>query len=255
MGLHRAGFRVLGVDVESRGYPFAFRKDDAMTTPLDGYDFIWASPPCQHYSTATPATHKGNHPDLVAPTRRRLLASDTPYCMENVIGAPLRDVTILCGEMFNLKVIRHRQFESSFTLRQPRHKEHKGTVTEGDYWTIVSKGSSGRLYKDRQAIGLPGILSSSENAIWMWQKVMEMDWVPNHKGMALAIPPVFAEYIGLCWLNEKTDGQFDSQIKALFTEDPRRRRERYSILNLNFRSEHDCHLFYDKWESQALSAE
>ena len=54
MGYHRAGFDVVGVDIESqKNYPFEFVQGDAIEYLLKHggkYDAIHASPPCQAHS-------------------------------------------------------------------------------------------------------------------------------------------------------------------------------------------------------------
>lgn len=57
VGLARAGFEVVGVDLDPRAerHSGTFVCADAITFDLGGYDFIWASPPCQAYRSATGA--------------------------------------------------------------------------------------------------------------------------------------------------------------------------------------------------------
>ena len=73
MGYHRAGFDAVGVDNRPQPrYPFAFVQADAMTFPLDGYDAIHASPPCQDHSVTqnfTTARHGSGW--MLAATRGR----------------------------------------------------------------------------------------------------------------------------------------------------------------------------------------
>ena len=69
MGYYLAGFEVVGVDSSpQKHYPFEFHQADAMTYPLDGFDVIHASPPCQAYTVAN-NIHGHEHPDLLPATR------------------------------------------------------------------------------------------------------------------------------------------------------------------------------------------
>ena len=103
MGYHRAGFEVVGVDIAPQPhYPFKFHQGDAMTWPLDGFDVIHASPPCQRWlGVPVRAAVSAEYPDLLTPTRARLPVG-LPYIIENVPGGPL-DGFILCGATFQLR--------------------------------------------------------------------------------------------------------------------------------------------------------
>ena len=117
MGYHRAGFDVTGVDTKPQPhYPFTFVQADAMTFPLDGFDAIHASPPCQDHMK-TPTHNQAAHGTgwMLAATRERLAASGAPWVIENVPGAPLRPDYELCGCMFpELRTRSKRWFETSW---------------------------------------------------------------------------------------------------------------------------------------------
>ena len=127
MGYHRAGFtEIVGVDSAAMPrYPFEFVRGDALEyLAAHGHEFdaIHASPPCQAFSTLRFMPNAKPHPDLVDPTRQLLIASGKPYVIENVMGAPLRNPTMLCGTMFGLgtgdaELRRHRIFETNWNLR------------------------------------------------------------------------------------------------------------------------------------------
>jgi DNA (cytosine-5)-methyltransferase 1 len=98
MGYHRAGFDVVGVDIEFQPrYPFEFHQADALIFPLDGFDVIHASPPCQAFSVAS-ALYRNNgkeYPDCLNPIRARLRKFGGTWVIENVIGAPMESWTIM----------------------------------------------------------------------------------------------------------------------------------------------------------------
>src|SRR5689334_18241480 len=76
-GLQMAGFHVTGVDIEPRpNYAGdVFIQADALAYPLDGYDLIHASPPCQ-FATAYRRRVKHVKPseNLIPAIRDRLIA-------------------------------------------------------------------------------------------------------------------------------------------------------------------------------------
>lgn len=184
VGYHRVGFEVVGVDiVDQPNYPFEFYRDDALEFDLDGFDVIHVSPPCQGYSLASyfHNSHK-NHPKLINVFRERL--KEKVYVIENVTLAKkdLINPIVLCGEMFGLRVYRHRLFESNIPIKQPKHIKHKhkaakpGAIPKaGEYWSVG------------------GHFGQKDEA----QKAMGIDWMKRVKEIANAIPPAYTEHIGL----------------------------------------------------------
>ena len=132
MGLHRAfpDAEITGVDVKPMPrYPFRFVQADAMTYPLEGYDLIWTSPPCQGYSIMRnlPWLKGKDYPMLIEPIRERLRTAGAPYIIENVMGAQKKakmHAGWLCGTMFGLPFYRHRVFETNWDWMQPGHPIH-----------------------------------------------------------------------------------------------------------------------------------
>ncbi len=184
MGLHNAGFDVVGVDIEPQPrYPFKFIQADAMTFDLSGFDFIWASPPCQGYSGLTPKHAKSRHEKLIPALRERLIKNGKPFCIENVAGArkELKNPTMLCGSMFGLRTQRHRFFETSFQLSAPSKCDHSIIPL---LVTTASKASREKRFK----LGMKP--KSVENA----PEAYGIDWM-DFNGLKEAIPPAYAEYI------------------------------------------------------------
>ena len=134
MGYHRAGFEVVGVDIKPQPhYPFEFHQADAMTYPLEGFDAIHASPPCQGYSphvssesSAWAGTRGKDEPRLIGAVRERLVGH--AYVIENVVGArrELRGPLLLCGTMFGLPIARHRLFEMNWRIGAFDAPHHPG---------------------------------------------------------------------------------------------------------------------------------
>jgi len=187
VGYHRAGFEVTGVDHRPMPrYPYEFIQADAMTFPLDGFDAIHASPPCQRHSKAVAIADRENHPDLVDPTRERLLAAGKPYVMENVVKAPLVNTIRLCGSSFGLPIQRHRLFESNVWLMAlpcahgayPRIYEPAWNRTTKLRVLSVSGGFTKRV------------------PLQEFKDAMGVDWHMTRPELSEAIPPAYTQFIG-----------------------------------------------------------
>ena len=192
MGYHRAGFDVVGVDIDPQpNYPFEFHQGDARDFIADSwrdFDAIHASPPCQASCTLTKGTNAGrvHHLDLIPETRRLLAATGLPTVIENVQGANVRRDVTLCGEMFGLAVLRHRYFEmGQWSTEPPTHKPHRGRVAgfrhgqwfEGPYFAVYGEGGG-------------------KGTVEQWQAAMGIDWTDVRREIAEAIPPAYTQWVG-----------------------------------------------------------
>jgi DNA (cytosine-5)-methyltransferase 1 len=184
MGYHRAGFEVVGVDLHPQPrYPFEFHQADALTFPLDGFDVIHASPPCQGFMRSGMMARDGRYLDLLTPMRERLRGRT--YVIENVPGAPMRPDAILCGSAFDLEVRRHRWFESSspFSALVPPCN-HSRPIT-GVYG---HPHGSGGAWRNGKRPMLPSDAAT-------WARAMGIDWM-NPRELSQSIPPAYTEWIG-----------------------------------------------------------
>lgn len=182
-----AGFHVTGVDLrpQPRYVGDAFHRADALEFPLDGFDFVWASPPCQAYIRSGMVAKDGRHPNLLPLVRERLLDWGGAWVIENVPGAPLRRDVVLCGSMFGLAIQRHRWFETHpRLLALTRPCNHSRPIT-GVYGHPHGKGGAWRNGKRPM---LPSDMAT-------WSREMGIDWM-NARELGQAIPPAYATYLG-----------------------------------------------------------
>lgn len=181
-GMQLAGFHVTGVDlVESPRYVGDdFVCADATDFDVGGFDFVWASPPCQRYSVATAGLRRAGkeYPDLVAPIRALLEGGRGRWCIENVVGSPLRRDAVLCGRMFGLCLIRHRVLECSFPLSQAAHVAH-----DGDEIPVYGNGTpSWHRARGRRVV------------VAQQREAMGIDWM-TRKELSQAIPPAYSRWV------------------------------------------------------------
>jgi DNA (cytosine-5)-methyltransferase 1 len=198
VGYHRAGFEVVGVDLHpQKNYPYEFHQAEALDFPLDGFDAIHASPPCQFFTQMRASWRaqgiNDGYMDLITPMLARLRPLTVPWVLENVVGAgkAMRAGLMLHGGMFGLGVHRPRLFESNVLLManpapinrepigvydsRPRGKAHHRTRLNGNG-------------KGRSEMRIARTLEEGQEA-------MGIDWMPWRE-LKEAIPPAYTEYIG-----------------------------------------------------------
>lgn len=207
MGYHRAGFEVIGVDINPQPhYPFEFHQGDALRTlrcliegdgPIwlheAGFDAIHASPPCQGYlhltrlNEALGRTHA--HTQAIAETRSLLISSGRPWVIENVASASreMVDPARICGTHFWMPLQRHRLFESSLAIEGTPCAHHR--FTQRRYWTSRRAKDGSRVRST--VVNVYGHGGETHR----WPGAMGIDWMTTAE-LAEAIPPAYTEYIG-----------------------------------------------------------
>ena len=196
-GYVQAGHTVTGVDLHPQpDYPYKFIQGDALAYVAEHgheYDAIHASPPCQASTTLAKGTlaYLGKeYPQLIPATRAALAQHHGPTFLENVVGADMRADLTLCGEMFGLRVIRHRRFEiNGATVPVPNHIPHRGKVLGHNHYAYTSESDGGYYFPVYGHGGGKGSLA-------MWQDAMRINWTNNRRSITEAIPPAYTRYIG-----------------------------------------------------------
>lgn len=204
MGYYRAGFDVVGVDINPQPhYPFEFHQGDAieyleahaniaMSHGGPTVDAIHASPVCHDWTSLASVSGKNGTAALLTDTLELIQYTGVPWVVENVVGAPLphqsdlfgRHGVILCGTMFGLKVQRHRLFESSFPIPTPDHGSH-----EGEFYSVAGHGDPNWKRRDELPhTSGPGYADRCRDA-------MGIDWMTRDE-LSQAIPPAYTQFIG-----------------------------------------------------------
>lgn len=189
VGYYRAGFEVVGVDINPQPrYPFEFHQADALQFLREhgrDFDVIHASPPCQEYSITRALPNVGEYPRLIEPVRELLMETGKHYVIENVPGALLINPIELCGTMFGLALIRHRLFEVNPPIYfAPASHKCK------NLYTASHRGYSS-FANGAQAITCAGNnYDPKDGAI-----AQGIDWMIRSE-LSEAIPPAYTEFIG-----------------------------------------------------------
>lgn len=218
-GYTRAGWDMTGVDIVDRpnypGHPHAFVRADALeylsgiidSGEIERYRFVHASPPCQKQCALTVGTNTsrgwgGEHTDLVAPVRVLLDRTGLPYVIEQPNGrAEIRKDLTLCGEMFGLRVIRHRNLElgrwSVGTNRwaagpDGKHPRHRGRVRGYRHGENFPDGVYLAAYGE----------GGGKATVPEMQDAMGIDWTEVREELTEALPPAYTEWIGRRLLEE-----------------------------------------------------
>lgn len=183
---------IMGVDTKNQpNYPFFFKKADALTERLTGYDLINASPPCQDHTRLRGRTGGRDNGWMLQATADLLAGVDALWVIENVSAAsmpPAPHTVMLCGSMFGLDVRRHRYFATNFPVWQPecRHHEQLPRFPSINYHTRMKGVLS-------PVVGVHGNLQYA-GELEVRRKAMDIDWMTGPE-LAQSIPPAYTEHI------------------------------------------------------------
>lgn len=199
MGYHRAGFDVVGVDIDPQpNYPFEFHQGDALeylSSHWHEFDAIHASPPCQGYTTMSNKHREAQAkwPRLIEPTRSALASTGLPYVIENVAGARrhMRNAVKLSGGMFGLGVDRPRLFESNLQLEVPDFRRPDPVIG------VYGRAHDGRRLWSRA----DGTELRAARTLMEGRLAMGIGWM-TWPELTEAIPPAYTEFIGAQLIRE-----------------------------------------------------
>lgn len=205
-GYHDAGFRVIGCDsADQPRYPYEWFKGDVFQV----FEYlvtcyrpalIHASPSCRDHTFLTSVAGTDGTKFQLATIRKMLQSTGLPYVLENVMGADMTPDLVLCGEMFGLRTIRHRQFEiGGFTVTQPRHPA-AGEVVAGVRCDRQGhrRPTATKRRRERWAQGWH-VSITGDVGTYVGPEAMGIDWMTGNE-LSLAIPPAYTAHIGAAFL-------------------------------------------------------
>ncbi len=201
-GYVAAGFDVVGVDIDPQPrYPYTFRQGDAMTWPLDGFDAVHASPPCQDHSTLVSRSGVHGTGWMLSATIARLQAWGGPYVVENVASADMPGSLTLCGTEFGLRsgdrwLKRHRRFTSNVFLFGAGGCHCSGRKIGGVY----GNGGNGQMTR--------GFRFDHQRAA----EALGIGWM-SVKGQSQSIPPAYTRFIGEQILAHLADNDLTTHLR------------------------------------------
>jgi DNA (cytosine-5)-methyltransferase 1 len=193
MGYFRAGFEVVGVDIEPQpNYPFPFIQADAIAFIKAFawmFDVLTGSPPCHDHTTLKSRAGTNGTGWLLEATRDVFEASGKPYVIENVPGSPMRADAIYCGEMFDLRTVRHRWFETNTgPIEVPPHPL-------GDEHPRRHLRKTSTLKRRKCLAAGHNISVTGDVGSYLGEVCMGVTWMTGNE-LSQAIPPAYTEHLG-----------------------------------------------------------